>query len=121
MLLIIDTTNRECKVAIDDGHKIESEKWQWKGDTGTEVLKNIEKLLKKRQKKLADIKVILVNCGPGSFTGVRVGVTVANALGWSLDIPVIGYRDGELGKVLKKISKKRPTKFSSIALPYYRK
>ncbi len=120
MKLIIDTTDKNCVVSLGDGDTIiNSIKWQWKKDTGTEVLKNIDKLLKKSKKNLKDLKAILVNRGPGSFTGTRVGITVANTLGWSLDVPVIGYRDGELEKVLAKISKNKQTKFSSIAVPYY--
>jgi len=39
-------------------------------------------------KTIKDIKEIKINSGPGSFTGLRVGVTVANMLGFLLDIPV---------------------------------
>ena len=38
--------------------------------------------------QLKDIKEISVNAGPGSFTGTRVGVTIANALGFALGIKV---------------------------------
>jgi len=52
------------------------------------VLPLIEKLLKKRSIRLQDLDSIEVNPGPGSFTGVRVGVSVANALSYTLGIPV---------------------------------
>ena len=119
MKLIIDTIDKNCVVSLHDGDNIDSQKWQWEKDTGTEVLRNIKKLLEKHKKKLVDIKAILVNAGPGSFTGVRVGVTVANTLGWTLNIPVIGYRDGELDKLLSR--KFTQTKFSKPVLPYYSK
>lgn len=122
MILVIDTTNKECEIMLYENASINSiadVKWYWKKDTGTETLENINKLLKKLRKKLEDLKMILVNHGPGSFTGVRVGVTMANTLGWSLNIPVIGYREGELDKVFKnKITKSR---FSKPVLPYYSK
>ena len=57
------------------------------------VLPLIEKLLKKQKITLQDIDGIKVNPGPGSFTGVRVGVSIANALGFALDIPVNGKKD----------------------------
>lgn len=119
MILIIDTTDKMCEVAIANGHNIDSVKWPWDKDTGTEVLKNIKTLLKKHQKGLTDLKAILVNRGPGSFTGVRVGITVANTLAWSLDIPVLGYREGERDEALAKIRRLRQSKFLKIALPYY--
>src|SRR3989344_1524932 len=50
----------------------------------------IDKLLKRNKIKPVDISEIEVNSGPGSFTGTRVGVAIANALGFGLDIPVNG-------------------------------
>lgn len=91
MILIIGTTDKICSVGLYDKGKNDSIKWSWKKDTGTEVLDNINRLLKKHQKKLADLKAIMVNRGPGSYTGTRVGITVANGLGWARKIPVIGY------------------------------
>lgn len=52
------------------------------------LLPLIEKILKTNQVKYEDLKGIEVETGPGSFTGLRVGVAVANALGFILKIPV---------------------------------
>lgn len=54
------------------------------------VLPLIIKLLKKYRIKLSDISGIKVNKGPGSYTGIRVGLAVANALGYALNIKVNG-------------------------------
>jgi tRNA threonylcarbamoyl adenosine modification protein YeaZ len=59
------------------------------------VLPMIEELLKKHKLELKDISEIKVNPGPGSFTGVRVGVTIANTLGFLLKIPVNGKESAE--------------------------
>ncbi|MEK7143173.1 MAG: tRNA (adenosine(37)-N6)-threonylcarbamoyltransferase complex dimerization subunit type 1 TsaB [Patescibacteria group bacterium] len=118
MVLNIDTTNKECLIELI-GQKKTSLKWQWQKDTGSEVLGKIKQLLKQQKKQLRDLKMILVNLGPGSFTGTRVGITIANTLGWVLDIAVIGYRDGELKKALAKISQNGKSNFSKLALPYY--
>ncbi len=56
------------------------------------LLPLIEKALKKQKLSVADIGAIRINPGPGSFTGLRVGVAVANALGWTLGIPVNGRK-----------------------------
>ena len=50
------------------------------------------KIIKKAGTSINRINEIKVNLGPGSFTGLRVGVAVANALGWALKIPVNGKR-----------------------------
>ncbi|HSW88034.1 MAG TPA: tRNA (adenosine(37)-N6)-threonylcarbamoyltransferase complex dimerization subunit type 1 TsaB [Candidatus Saccharimonadales bacterium] len=52
------------------------------------VLPILESLLEKHALTLHDLDSIEVNPGPGSFTGVRVGVSIANALSFSLGIPV---------------------------------
>ena len=53
----------------------------------------IEKLLKKHGLSLQKITAIKVNPGPGSFTGVRVGISIANALGLALGITVNGTKE----------------------------
>jgi len=56
------------------------------------VLPLMMQALKQEKLTLGEITEIKVNPGPGSFTGVRVGVTVANTLGWVLGIPVNGKK-----------------------------
>jgi tRNA threonylcarbamoyladenosine biosynthesis protein TsaB len=56
------------------------------------VLPMIEEMLIEHKLKLTDITAITVATGPGSFTGLRVGATVANALGYLLHVPVNGKK-----------------------------
>lgn len=98
LLLIIDTTDKICLVGLQHGNIFEVKKWSWQEDTGTEVLANIEKILKKRSKTLENIDEIIVNRGPGSYTGTRVGITLANTLGWSLNKPVYGLENSRYQK-----------------------
>ncbi len=56
------------------------------------LLPLIEKLLKSRKLEFKDLEEIEVETGPGSFTGLRVGVSVANALGFALGIPINGKK-----------------------------
>ncbi len=56
------------------------------------LLPLILKLLKTVNCKLKTLQGIEVETGPGSFTGIRVGVSVANAFGFSLGIPVNGKK-----------------------------
>ena len=52
------------------------------------VLPIIEKLLKTQKRNLSDLTGIQVERGPGSFTGLRVGISIANTLGSFLMIPI---------------------------------
>jgi len=58
----------------------------------------IEEILKKNKKTLQDLTEIEVNEGPGSFTGLRIGIAVANTLSFVLDISVNGKRQLVLPK-----------------------
>lgn len=119
MILEIDTTDRE-KIYLGIFEKSQEECFEFETkDQSADLLVAIEGILKKEKLTFKNLKAILVNRGPGSFTGVRVGVTVANTLGWSLNIPVYGYKKGEREKILSKISKNAKSKFFKLALPYY--
>ncbi len=56
------------------------------------ILLFIQQSMAKLGLKPADLTSIEVNPGPGSFTGSRLGVTIANALGFALKIPVNGQK-----------------------------
>ncbi|MFA6492675.1 MAG: tRNA (adenosine(37)-N6)-threonylcarbamoyltransferase complex dimerization subunit type 1 TsaB [Patescibacteria group bacterium] len=119
MILKLDTANREkIYLALFGGKKEKCFEFPTE-DQSADLLVTIKEILDKENLTLQNLKAILVNCGPGSFTGVRVGVTVANTLAWTLDIPIFGFKDGEQDKVLTKISKNRQNKFSKIVLPFY--
>ena len=92
MKLYIDTSNRDKIIVGLDGKMYESAARQ---DASQKLLPFIDEVLKNLpaqagNKTLKDITEIKVNTGPGSFTGLRVGVAVANALGWALGVPVNG-------------------------------
>lgn len=93
MILHIDTKDqRIIKVSLKKGGKV-MESLTKENVYGSQVLLSlIDEILKKNQLDFKDIKGIEVETGPGSFTGLRVGVSVANALGYSLKLPVNGKK-----------------------------
>ena len=90
--LFIDTSKiEEITVALTiDGKRYEkiSQSRQMKAQM---VLPLIESLLKEHELKVQDITEITVHEGPGSYTGLRVGMSVANTLAFLLGIPVNGH------------------------------
>ena len=104
MVLKIDTTiHKEVTVELKDPKSGKVQKLVQKQKLGSQVLlPMIVKILKKNELNLKDLTAVEVNCGPGSFTGTRVGVSVANALGFALDIPV----NGKKGKIVVPIYEK---------------
>ncbi|HVA97202.1 MAG TPA: tRNA (adenosine(37)-N6)-threonylcarbamoyltransferase complex dimerization subunit type 1 TsaB [Candidatus Acidoferrales bacterium] len=93
--LLIDTTNNK---EVTVGLKIDGKEFINKKPLDTRkaqvVLPILEKMLKERGLQLKDLNAIEVNPGPGSFTGIRVGLSIANTLGFLLKIPVNGKRVG---------------------------
>lgn len=97
MKLYIDTSGSE-KIKVGVGGEIFETKAHEKASQ--KLLPFIDEILKKKGRDIHDVTEIEVNCGPGSFTGLRVGVSVANALGWALKIPVNGKNVGK-GEVIE--------------------
>lgn len=89
MKLYINTSQSDKIIVGIDNEKVERDS---KVQRSQMLLSIISEELDKRGKKINDVKEVEVFLGPGSFTGLRVGVTVANALGWSLKIPVNGKK-----------------------------
>lgn len=58
------------------------------------ILPMIDKLLKKHLLKPGDLSEIQINVGPGSFTGLRVGLAIANTLSFVLKVPINGEKVG---------------------------
>ncbi|EKD90329.1 MAG: Glycoprotease family protein [uncultured bacterium] len=91
MILKIDTKDQKLvKISLKENSEDLDELVE-ENEFGSQVLLPlIEKILKKNGLEFKDLKGIEVEIGPGSYTGLKVGVSVANALGYSLGIPVNG-------------------------------
>jgi len=60
------------------------------------ILSMIDKILKKHKVEAKDLSAIQINIGPGSYTGLRVGLAIANAFSFVLKIPINGKKIGEI-------------------------
>lgn len=89
MVLHIDTKDQKTiKVSLKTKGKV-VKTLSKENQFGSQVLLPlIQKILKQQKLTLKDLESLEVETGPGSFTGLRVGVSVANALSYSLKIPV---------------------------------
>jgi tRNA threonylcarbamoyladenosine biosynthesis protein TsaB len=90
-VLAIDTSNLVLGIALLDEEKIIGEYiTNLKKNHSIRVMPAIQELLSSCDLKPADIDKIVVAKGPGSYTGVRIGVTVAKTMAWSLQVPLVG-------------------------------
>jgi tRNA threonylcarbamoyl adenosine modification protein YeaZ len=87
MLLVIDSATAACSAALIDGDALIEERFELVGRGHAErLLPMVEDLLRGRRPN-----AILVDCGPGSFTGVRVGLAAAHGLAIGWGVPLAGY------------------------------
>ena len=97
VIIVIDTSsNKNVSVGLEIEGKNYLMDQSLDKQKAQAVLPMIEKLLKEHKLSLKDLTEIKVNLGTGSFTGLRVGVTIANTLGMFLKIPINGKKIGEL-------------------------
>ena len=99
-VLFIDTSdNKKTVVRIEKDGKTLEEQEEPRVSASQAVLPLIDLILRNHSIPFSDITEIRVHTGPGSFTGLRVGAAVANALCWLLTIPV----NGKKGKFVEPI------------------
>lgn len=89
MVLWINTADRKkIEVVLKEESKVVDSIFQ-ENDFGSQVLLNlITEILKKNKLEFSDLTAIEIEKGPGSYTGLKVGASVANALGFALKVPV---------------------------------
>lgn len=89
-ILAIDTSNFPLGVALIDEDKVIGEYMtNVKRNHSLKAMPAVEQLLKDCDTDVKELTKIVVANGPGSYTGVRIGVTLAKTLAWSLDIPLV--------------------------------
>jgi len=91
LLLALDTSTRVAGVAVHDGQQTISETtWLAGREHSTRLLVEVEVALARISKVPTDLTGLVVARGPGSFTGVRVAISVAKGMGAALALPVWG-------------------------------
>jgi tRNA threonylcarbamoyladenosine biosynthesis protein TsaB len=89
-ILSIKTDKPEAEVGLFDGQKqLEYVRWQADRRLSSTLNKKIKEILNKSSVSLEGIDGVIIFKGPGSFTGLRIGFSVANALAYSLRKPVV--------------------------------
>lgn len=91
LLLAFETSAKAGSVALLDGDKLLGESYQNTGLTHSQTIMTMaEDLLKASGKTPQDVEAVAVAAGPGSFTGVRIGVAAAKGFAWGAELPCYG-------------------------------
>ena len=117
MIILLDTSTPVCKLYLLDGDVHYESQWQADRALARGLLTFIRGQLSQQGWAWSDISGIGVFRGPGSFTGLRIGVTVLNTLANAEKIPIVGT-DGATWKQLA-MDRLRNDDNDQIVLPLY--
>lgn len=122
LTLAIDTSTSVLSVALVRDEEVLAVVDEVTKNNQSEILMSrIESMMGECQLKPADLGAIAVAVGPGSYTGIRVGVAAAKSLAYTLDIPVVGvsslevmvHAAGVAGLTVAMIDARRGTVFAA--------
>ncbi len=117
MILLLDTSTGLCKLSLIKDDVSKDYEWQADRTLAQGLLLYIKQKLQENNADFRDLSAIGVLKGPGSFTGLRIGITVVNTLASSMSIPIVGETgDDWKQKAIEAIELGRN---DEIVMPYY--
>jgi tRNA threonylcarbamoyladenosine biosynthesis protein TsaB len=118
IILTIRTDKPEAEIGLyQDNEKIAYEIWYAHRQLSVTIHDRIATLLTASDKTLQDIDGIVGYAGPGSFTGLRIGLTVANTMAYALEKPIIATNGDDW--IAQGIARLQKGGYDAIALPEY--
>ncbi len=120
MILAIRTDKSQAELYLvrSNGDVVDAHLWEAGRQLSSQLLHEITALLEGHHHTLTDLTGLIVWQGPGSFTGLRIGITTANALGYGLSIGVVGTTgDGWIARGASHLDKSNAE--LALVLPEY--
>jgi len=123
LILGLNTTESPIEVCLIKNNCIlDSKKWEKKNNESEKVLKIIDDILKENKTKKNELNLIAIVIGEGSYTGTRIGVSLANSLAYGLGIKLIEIKNTDveidLASHLKDLNLEK-SKLTDVAIPIY--
>lgn len=117
MILLLDTSTPICKLILIDGENRYEHSWQADRQLAKGLLAYLHDQLEGRGKDFGDITGLGVFAGPGSFTGLRIGLTVLNTLADAEMIPIVGGKGDDWEQ--EATARLEAGENDRIVLPFY--
>jgi tRNA threonylcarbamoyl adenosine modification protein YeaZ len=118
MTLAIRTDKPEAEIyLLKNGEVIDQIIWQAHRQLADTIHHKMELLLDNNNLKYSDISDLITYTGPGSFTGLRIGITVFNTLAYANSIPIVGANTDDWLKTGAQMLKKGQN--HKIVMPFY--
>ena len=117
MILFLETSTGNCRIWLGEN----SFEKELNRNMARDILKFLEDSLENIEKDYKDLEGIGFFAGPGSFTGLRIGASVANTLADGLNIPIVAIKkeDEDDDWRQKAFEKLKNNENDKIALPFY--
>ncbi len=96
--LLLDTSTPTCRIVCVHDDTWDEYAWEAGRSLAKNLLGYIEEALASSEMSLDELEGIGVFRGPGSFTGLRIGMTVVNTIAWAREIPIITEVDEDWAK-----------------------
>jgi tRNA threonylcarbamoyl adenosine modification protein YeaZ len=91
MILAIDASTDNASLAlVQEGRVLAEANWRCEQNHSVELLPRLARLLDEAKADIKSVSAVIVARGPGSFNGLRVGISTAKGLAFSLGIPIVG-------------------------------
>ncbi len=127
MILTIDTslaTKTELQLFDGDFKLLKKSEFLNHNNLSETLLSLIDKALSENKLNKNDLTALIVYPGPGSYTGLRIGITTANFIAYSLNIPILAF-DGDINnrEDLKRLNtqlKAHDKRFDNPVVPFYK-
>ncbi len=119
LLLSLETSTQCCSVALhEDGILVESKVIQTPRSAASLLAVMIDEIFHASGRKMHELKGVIVAAGPGSYTGLRIGVATAKGLCYALNIPIVSINTLELltYQFLDKVSREVDIENNAIIL-----
>ena len=100
MIILLDTSTATCRLTTVDGESSSNFEWE----AGRILARGLLSFIQEKVGDIKNISGIGIMRGPGSFTGLRIGMAVANTLADGLGVPIVGetgdsWRESALGRL----------------------
>lgn len=118
MYLGLRTDAPLAELYLYNGTALVAEKtWQADRELARGLLAHLETFLASQQTSFTDLKGLFIYSGPGSFTGLRIGITTLNTMAYALNIAIVGAEGG--GWRAQAVTRLDNGESDRVVLPHY--
>lgn len=118
MILTIRTDKPEAEIGVYNGEvQLSYYKWEANRNLAKELLVTIRDQLQKNNADWKDVRGVVAYEGPGSFTGLRIGITVADSIAYGNNIPIVGAQGDDW--ITTGIERLIAGETDKLVLPHY--